>query len=85
MHCNILTLHLKLFYLTAQSNGGVSEGLPLPFKSPPLTIQLCRGRLKTFPFFQKIGVRELEGKRRDEAVLKDDDQNIMFNMSKKSD
>lgn len=59
------------FYLMAKSNGSVSKSLPLPFKSPPLVIQLCPACLKTSPLFQKVRIRQFRGHRWGDTVLQE--------------
>lgn len=56
-------------HLMAESDGSIGEGLPLFFKCPPLMIELCPAKLKTFPLFQKVGISQFRGDRRSKAVL----------------
>lgn len=55
--------------LVAESDGRVGEAPPLSFKSPPLTVQLGPALLETIPLLQVVGVRQLGGRRRAEAIL----------------
>lgn len=53
----------------AESDGGIGEAPALSFKSPPLTVQLGPALLETVPLLQVVGVGQLGGRRRGEAIL----------------
>ena len=55
--------------LAAQSDGGVGEGLPLPFKALPLTTELRPLSLKPTPLLQEVGVSQVRGHRWEQAIL----------------
>lgn len=55
--------------LMAEPDGCVGEGLPLSFKSPPLTVQLGPALLETVPLLQVVGIRQFGDRRRGKAVL----------------
>lgn len=62
---------LPWFYshLTAQPDGGFSEGLPLSFKSLPLMPELCPVQLEALPLFQKVGISQFGRDGWSETVL----------------
>lgn len=60
---------VRAAHLTAQSDGGLGESLPLSFKGLPLATELCPVELQTLPLFQKVGIGQFGRERRRQAVL----------------
>lgn len=76
--CSTSSLPWCYAHLTAQSDGGVGEGLPLSFKSLPLMAELCPVQLEALPLLQKVGIGQFGRDRWSKTVLSDPTVQLML-------